>query len=327
MNIIIYSFFIILFCFSNILAILEADPSVYSSLLGSVRREVVDNILKGIPQKKDMKYEQFIEAMKKIKNSYSLSEAEFAYLAYKWIAQNIDVQYNLGNKNSYPPFVYELGRGTPYGIALLFCTVSSNLGARPNLITGYVKVVNKNNYNEMISEIESAWNCIMIGGQTYLVDVSLAAGNYNENEFERRYTDVYFATKPNYFIYRHFPHTEIRQLLTRPIDLETFNSFTFVDSTFFLYGFYKFEPTEKEVLIENNLEFEINYNPNISNGIVLPMLIDKTHSYQGDTKIINYNGETEIIFNYLELKIVYLEISIINNKQETIPILIYKLVP
>ena len=325
MNKIEYSFLIILFCFSNILAISEVTPSKYSNLLGKINRGLVITVLNSIPKRTTMQFTQFLNTINNKKKTYNLNDQDSAYLAYKWIAQNIFVQYNLGQGNI-PQNVYQFGRGSPFGISRLFKVMSDNLGFQSIYISGYVKVLRKFNYTEMISEIYSAWNVITFGQQTYLVDASLGAGNYNDKYFERGYTDAYFATKPTYFIFRHYPFANY-QLLTRPIDLKTFKSYPFVDSTFFLYGFYKFEPMEKEVQIINNLEFEINYDPNISNGDILPILREQYRSFQAEyVNIIKSNGEAEIIFEKLDLKVVYLEISIKNNLK-TVPILVYKLIP
>ena len=326
MNKIVYSFLIILFCFSNILAISEVAPGEYSNLLGKINRGLVNTALNSIPKGTPTQITDFIETIKNTQKTYNLNAQDSAYLVYKWIAQNIDVQYSLGQRSN-PQSVLQSKRGSPFGISQLFCAVSGSLGAQPIYITGYVKVLNKFNYNQMISEIFSAWNGIRIGEKIYLVDASLGAGNYNDKYFERGYTDAYFATKPTYFIFRHYPFANY-QLLTRPIDLKTFKSYPFVDSTFFLYGFYKFEPMEKEVQIINNLEFEINYDPNISNGDILPILREQYRSFQAEyVNIIKSNGEAEIIFEKLDLKVVYLEISIKNNIQRTVPILVYKLIP
>ena len=326
MNKIIYSFLIILFCFSNILAISEADPDKYSKLLGKINRGLVNSVLNSLPKRTNIQFTHFIDTIKNTKKTYTLNVQDSAYLAYKWIAENINVQYSLGVGNI-PQEVFRLGRGSPFGISQLFGAISNSLGVQTIHITGYVKVLSKFNYNQMISEIFSAWNGIRIGQKIYLVDVSFAAGNYNEKTFERGYTDVYFATKPAYFIYRHYPDNQIYQYITIPINYQTFCSYPFVDSTFFLYGFYKFEPTEKEVQIVNNLEFEINYDPNASDEDILPMLREQNRFFQAeDVNIINSNGEAEIIFEKLDVKVVYLEISIKNNLK-TVPILVYKLIP
>ena len=57
--------------------------------------------------------------MGKTKKSYNLTDAESAYFAYKWIAQNIAINYSLGNKD-YMEIVYDSGEGSPSGLSNLF---------------------------------------------------------------------------------------------------------------------------------------------------------------------------------------------------------------
>ena len=326
MNKIAYSFLIILFCFSNILAIQEVDPSYYSMLLISVRRETVNTALTGIPAKKTIDYNMFLEKMVDLRDHYRLSDLEVAYLAYKWIAQNIEVQYDLRNTN-YPVNVYDSGKGNPSGIASLFNAICKNFNITSGSIEGTVKVIKKFNYNDMISEVQSTWNYLEFYGLKYLVDVSLGAGNYNERIFEKGYSDFYFGTKPKYFIYRHFPSDSNYQLIPVPKRQSEFDSYPFVNYAFFLYGFKEFDPRDKEIKnIEGDIEVEIKYDPFTTDGNILSKLIDQTHSYKADAILQKNPGyEIEIDVYNLNTKLVYLELSIEIDNLKTVPILIYKI--
>ena len=142
-------------------------------------------------------------------------------------------------------------------------------------------------------KVDSTWNYIVINGTKYLVDLCLAAGKFNEQVFTREYTDIYFATKPEIFINKHFPKDINWQLLSQPITLEKFDSLPYIDYTFFLYGFKTFAPDYKEIKIRNKeIKFELTYDPSITNGFVIPIVFNQTLYFRGNADIVKSNGKT-----------------------------------
>ena len=79
--------------------------------------------------------------MKKIKNQYSLNDAELAYLVYMQIDQNIHVGGEF-KKAQHPMEVYNSGFATLNGLTSLFKIMCNFMGIESGLILGYV------NYND-----------------------------------------------------------------------------------------------------------------------------------------------------------------------------------
>ena len=68
--------------------------------------------------------------MLSFKSSYSLNDAESAYLVYKWIGQNIEYDKDdqkQGNSSTAIATVYKTGKGGYIGITELFKTMCDRL--------------------------------------------------------------------------------------------------------------------------------------------------------------------------------------------------------
>ena len=70
------------------------DNNSISKLISMVRTEIVDKSLSDLPRKKEANILQMVSKMVNAKKEYSLNEAESAYLAFKWISENLYVHFN-----------------------------------------------------------------------------------------------------------------------------------------------------------------------------------------------------------------------------------------
>ena len=85
-----------------------------------------------------------INAMKKAKSSYSLSEAESAFFVFKWISQNIAYDcYNINNDMSKIDYsedgTYTKGYGVCAGFSKVFSALYNGIGLEAHVIHGYTK--------------------------------------------------------------------------------------------------------------------------------------------------------------------------------------------
>ena len=232
---------IILLSFNNLIVYAELEES-YSNLLGSIRIELIDEILLNLPKKENTNILLMCNTFAKSKVTYSLTGAESAFLAYKWICQNIDVEYNQNEQLEVT--VYREGKANPKGMSKLFILFCSYLQVESKLISGYIKTAN-------LKKIESYWNYIVINGNYYLVDTSFGAGYYNETIFLKYYSDLFFATKPEYFINYHYPHDNEYQFLSQSYSLENFDLYPFILYHFYLFGY-------KDLILRNTKQNEYN---------------------------------------------------------------------
>ena len=80
--------------------------------------------------------------MSKFKSTYTLNEAESAYLAYKWISQNIEYDYDdekQRNSTKEIAKVYKTGKGGVIGITGLYKTMCDRPKIKADTILGLTK--------------------------------------------------------------------------------------------------------------------------------------------------------------------------------------------
>ena len=241
--------FLIIFILSLILNYTKCyvDSSYYSELLGKVREEIVKESFYFLPGKDSINILQMFNKMAEIQEEYSITEIDSAYLIYKWIAKNIELEVN--GENDDPTSVYNSGKGTGKGISSLFKKMCDFLKIEAGTISGYLKTIADNNSDELIINIDFAWNYILIDGEYYLIDVSSGAGFLEAYIFYPYYTDFFFGLKPEIFIRHHFPKDNKWQLLSNPYSFETFDSLAYIFYLFYQRGFKTINPDEKLIYV------------------------------------------------------------------------------
>jgi len=170
-----------------------------------------------------------VSKMVNAKEEYSLNEAKSAYLIFKWISENIEINFYDEDLDD-PINAYNSGKGTPKALSSLFNNISNFLKVVSESISGYLKWANYRNF-AIENYRNYTWNYIEIKGEYYLLDVSLAA------KFKYLYPDyiyLYFGTEPEIFIRQHFPNENKWQLLSEPYTLEKFESMALL-TPFFIY--------------------------------------------------------------------------------------------
>ena len=324
----VYSFLIILFCFSDLFAIELVNQSSYSLLFESksIRTDIVNKALINLPKKEFVDLLMMNLKMIEAKDSYNLTSAESAYLLYKWIGQNIEVNYKDGN-NDYMN-VYNFRKGTPSGISNLFIMMCNYCDIKSKPISGYVKgILNKK--DGKISKIESTWNYIVIDSLKYLVDASLGAGYYTEDEFEKFNSDLFFGTKPEIFINYHYPKDITWQMLPQAISPEKFDSLPLISNEFYLYGFKSFYPDYFDIKKSKTIKIELTYDNSIEIESFYRLLYNETYtSHLEKVETVKSNGKYEITLKESRSTVLYLGIFIGENNIAHAPyIILYRLIP
>ena len=239
---------------------LEVEDTSYSLLLGSIRKGVVNQAYLQLPKRSQVNILKMCNLLSQAKENYSLNDYESVYLVYYWIGQNIEIDCtNSNTKYESAVTAYNEGRGTSAGTTALFSTMVSTLGYKSNYIEGTLKAIVNNNKGEVVSEYDHLWNYVLINGQYYLFDPTLAAGSC-DNTFRKFYSDFYFGTDPQFFIRTHYTESDKWQLLKTTISKEQFTSWAYINKYFYLYGFKTVTPETDNLTINQNLEINLTYD-------------------------------------------------------------------
>ena len=251
--------------------ILLSSENNYKNPLDTIRKDIVDRALFSLPDRTSVDERSMCTAMNNVKNEYDLSEAESAYLVYRWLAENIVYDcygLNHGNIDYTEEGTYNKGKGVCAGYSSIFETMCKSLGLESEYIIGYSK--NSRFIPGVIpKQTDHAWNSVKIDSSYYLVDVTYGSGGCDGDNYNKKYSDFYFCTNPEFFIRSHLPKKKKWQLINPTISLQTFASMLLLDNDFYENGFkivfpdiYSFISTNSFNVIftfENNLYMSYIY--------------------------------------------------------------------
>ena len=209
----------------------------FSTLLDQIRIEVVDKALLELPKRESIDILKMALEMSNAQNENSMTDAESAYFAYKWISQNIEydcLSNKFGNSSTLPATTYKNGKGGEVGISALFNMICGFLNIESNTIFGIKKTITRN-FTNLVQFNEYAWNYISIGNKYYLLDITSGAGYCIGDRFYRSQKDDYFAIDPELSIRYRFPNDKTWQLLSKPITEAKFKSQAILYDGFFKY--------------------------------------------------------------------------------------------
>ena len=285
--------------------------SHYSLLLHKVRKDVVNKALLNLPKRESTILLKMCLDMSKIKEEYSLNDSESAYLVYKWIADNIEYDCTDPKLNyESPSAVFIGGKSGSFGIAALFKNMCTFMKIKSDIISGLTK--QKVNSEEIINEVENYWNYILIDGNYYLIDIPMGAGECYDNYFDKFYSDLFFATKPEYFIRYHFPEDNKWQLLSKEITNKEFTSMAYLYRDFYIEGFRTIEPDTNILSINEDSKMTITYDESITDPNLICIIVN---TKDGRTEEILHKdlttskGMIEINLNTIEENAIFFMIA------------------
>jgi hypothetical protein len=169
------------------------------------------------------------------------TDREKARVIYRWITKNIRYDThaffsgNLGDMSA--ANVLRTMKGVCDGYAQLFAALAKAMGLDAERIAG-----NSKGYGYVVgSRIDGAanhaWNAVKIDGTWQLVDCTWGAGYIDAaKHYVQRFSDYYFFTPPDQFIYDHFPDDPRKQFLSPPVTETYYENLADVRPVFFLDG-------------------------------------------------------------------------------------------
>ena len=273
----------------------------FATLLDEVRKEVVEEALLKLPKRGSVDILKIVLAMSNAKEDYKMTDVESAFLAYKWISQNIEYDClgkKLGNATTLPTNTYKDGKGGETGITELFNMMCSFLDIETNTILGLKKDFSGDlNSTNLFTIDEYAWNYISIDNKYYLLDVISAGGLCTDSGFYKSQSDEYFGTNPELTIRHLFPNDKEWQLISKPISEEQFRTQASLRVGFFKY-FNKISPDVQTIKEETKVILTLK-DPNIEKLYIRDRFaIEKTNTLVGrgkEVKIINGTCEFTIV--------------------------------
>lgn len=298
-------FLFIFIIISFFVPILNYEPSdtLFSLLLGKVRKDVVKSSMTNLPERMSVDILQMLVSMSKEKERSNLTDIEGVFLIYMWIGENIKTDcINRYKENESAVNVYNSGKGGVTGISSLFNIMCDHMNIQAGSISGFTKIKSYSTSLKYI-ETEHMWNFILIDNTKYLIDSSLGAGFCTDYEFAKTYTNLYFGTKPEILIKMNFPKNEEFQLVNKNITKYEWQKIVFRDRYFYLYGLINIDPEDKNFFLKNIDKITIEYDISNSDISIIGQM------YYSDS----YGAE--LIFDQVTYKKGIAEISLANWKK------------
>jgi len=143
---------------------------------------------------------------------------------YRWIAQSIsyDMEAFFAGRiaDDDPQVVLSRRKGMCGGYARLFEALCRACGLMAVTLVGKVKGYSFATNGSLGGH---AWNAVLLEGGWRLVDVTWGSGAIDaDRNFSRSFKDHYFAVPPHQLANSHFPDDPAWQLMTQPLDLNSF---------------------------------------------------------------------------------------------------------
>lgn len=158
---------------------------------------------------------------------------------YIWVTENISYDFELLENEELQTEFYiseenvidktlERKKAICSGYSLLFKKLCTDLGIECETVGGFSKQWMDSFLSKRVSD--HAWNVVKIENNWYFIDTTWAS----KNEFNEERDDFWFFTKPESFIYSHYPENEKWTLLDYNISKDEFDQLPVInDRSFF----------------------------------------------------------------------------------------------
>ena len=250
--------------------------------------------------------------------SFNLNnDKEKVYLIYKWVAENIEYDYE--NYKNNQPVEYEPAqvltnkKTVCSGYARLFTKLLTCLNYPEEKIKNIIRHSKGLGYDieKEITDDNSdhEWNAVKIEDNWCLIDATWGAGSIVNDAFQKSYTEYYLCTPPTQFVRSHLPKKteEEFQFLKNPIDIPSFKNLAPTTTKFFEYGFVSITNDQAIQNICGEGKIILKYKTNNRPILFLKIKKDSTeYNWVMEEKITN---GYDIIFSINEIGSYNLEIN------------------
>jgi len=154
------------------------------------------------------------------------TDIEKTRAVYRWMTDRIAYDFDAFRRggryrNDEPETVLTARKAICEGYAGLFADLCKRMGVTAVKISGFGKGFG---YRSRVtfSRTNHAWNAVQIDGKWRLIDATWGAGFIQGDKFVKRFSEFFFLTPPETFIFTHFPQENRWQLLDVSITQKQF---------------------------------------------------------------------------------------------------------
>lgn len=229
------------------------------------RQELVDQHALAAPAEVEVSVEKLAAYLAK----GTQNQEEKARAIFRWLTDRVsyDVPNFLAGHYLDPSPENVLRRRTAVceGYARLFKALAEEAGLESEMVVGKSKGFGFSNDEDFRKkQADHAWNAVKVDGQWRLLDATWGAGGMNsENKFAKRFNEHWFETRPEQFIYDHFPEETRWQLLARPLTVDQFVDLVRVTSFYFRYGLHTRSHPNAVIRGSGVIEVRLESPPNL----------------------------------------------------------------
>ena len=194
----------------------------------------------------------------------NLSEIEKAWIAYKWVTENIQYDCDRSKTNNdeiSEEEIFKNGVCRSLGYAKLFSYIGKSMNLEIENISGYIKAQSAK-IGKKFDNANNYWNAVKLENKWNLVDCTFGAGSVDEKfNFLKKFDDYYFCINPSEFIFSHFPTDEKWQLIKKTKTMDDFEKSLKISNHFFKLGFRRINP-EVDILnlSANKTQIKVSYD-------------------------------------------------------------------
>ena len=253
------------FCFVFLFVLLQ---SAINSFAQNKSFNQLDSFAKHVPPESDTSVASLSSYFLSITND----KLELSRLAFSWVAFNIaydDDSFNTGKYADFrPEFVLKKRKAVCAGYSELLTAICIAMDIPCVSINGFGKGYGFQN-GMPVNGANHAWNAIQYDQQWHLMDVTWASGfaeNVNGKAKSKfQFSDYWFDTNPNEFIFYHFPDSSQFQFLPKKYTREQFRKLILPSATcFFQFGF-KVDSVLEMLAANPKLKLPEVFNPDAFN--------------------------------------------------------------
>ena len=248
----------------------------------------IDAFALGVPNSEASSVDRLAAALAKGAGN----DREKARLIYRWITKNISYDTHAFFKGTFGDMsadnVLKTRKGICDGYAQLFAALAQSMGLEAERVVGNSKGYGYTVGSKIEGPANHAWNAVNVDGVWQLVDCTWGAGYIDPNkEFVERFSDYYFLTPPDQFVYDHFPDDPQKQLLSPPISKQAYENLADVRPLFFVAGLKLISHREGIIHADKRIDITIGAPANVK--LMLQLLQDEqvqdpslTYTYRAD---------------------------------------------
>eukprot|EP01022_Parablepharisma_sp_SALTPOND_P028469 TRINITY_DN71007_c1_g1_i1.p1 TRINITY_DN71007_c1_g1~~TRINITY_DN71007_c1_g1_i1.p1 ORF type:complete len:787 (-),score=72.44 TRINITY_DN71007_c1_g1_i1:4092-6452(-) len=264
----------------NVVMVSRVDEATHDALVSTLepvsedlspdRKPVLDLMVFQAPDRKSCDLKRICEYFYE-KGLYS--DIEKAWVAFRWVTQNITHEANLESDTEK---IYKKGKAGCYGFSAIFKELASKFGVCTETVNGFVRNVEWDP-EKLSEEPNHTWNAVKIAGEWKLVDAMYGAGKFGNNgEYIKEFSEFYFCTSPHKLIRTHFPVDPKWQMLDTPLSRECANKLLPLGPVFYEAGLVKPEPDQSVVKIDGKALFKLMYDPKANPDISATLISGNT---------------------------------------------------